>query len=142
MEYTPYPLNELMQALITCIVIATASSSVSITITQTELFLPLRNWVQRFGHMTGYLFKCFYCMAHWVVIAGMLVYHPNIIHSEWKVIDWIVTTFFTITLTTFVCGIMFKVFLLAMAKSSKEKEMKAASTQVVDEQPTESENLK
>ena len=55
-------------------------------------------------------------------IRSYYVYHPTLIKSKYIVIDWVVTTFFTITLTSFVCGMMFKVFLLAMEKSAKEKE--------------------
>jgi hypothetical protein len=111
-------------ALWTCIVLAIASASVSITITQTELFAPLRAWANKAGHMIGHLFHCFYCISHWVVIAGIAVYRPVIISSGVSIIDLTVSTFFTIALSAFFCGVIFKVFLAAMAKMMKEREVK------------------
>lgn len=113
-----------LNALWTCLVIAIAASSISYTITQTELFGPLRNWTQKLGHMIGYLFTCFYCMSHWVVLAAIAIYQPVLIDSGHLLIDLIVSTFFTITLTAFFCGLIYKVFLTAIAMKMKEKEIK------------------
>ena len=107
-----------------CIVIAIAASSISYTITQTELFIPVRTWSQKLGHMIGYLFSCFYCMSHWVVLAGVLIYKPVLLNSGYLAIDLVISTFFTITLCAFICGLIFKVFLVAMAMKIKEKEIK------------------
>ena len=120
---------QILHALWVCLVIAIASASVSMTITQTELFVPVRAFTEKLGHMIGYLFKCFYCMNHWVVIAGMVFYHPRVIVSDYILVDWIVSTFFTITLSSYISGFMFKVFLTAMAKKQKEQEMHQAKSQ-------------
>lgn len=122
-------MNELLnsptlEAFWTCVVLAMASASVSITITQTELFATLREWTNKLHPMIGYLFHCFYCMSHWVVIAGTVVYHPVLISSGFGFIDWLVSTFFTVTLTSFFCGLMFRVFLVAMEKKMTEYESK------------------
>lgn len=114
-----------LSALWACVVIAVASSSVSITITQTELFAPLRALMQKAGHMIGYLFQCFYCMKHWVVAALILVYQPILIESGFSVVDLAVSWFFTVTISSFVSGAMFKVFLQAMGSKMKEKELMA-----------------
>jgi hypothetical protein len=111
-------------ALWTCVVIAIASASVSITVTQTELFAPLRTLANKAGHMIGHLFHCFYCISHWVVIACIAVYRPVIISSDVALVDWTVSAFFTITLATFFSGMIFKVFLAAMMKMVKERELK------------------
>lgn len=108
-----------------CLVIAIASSSTSITIAQTELFAPLRALMQKAGHMIGYLFQCFYCMKHWVVGVLILIYQPILIASGLSIVDLAVSWLFTITLSSFVSGAMFKVFLLAMSSKIKEKELKA-----------------
>ena len=104
----------LASALPECILIALASGSISMTITQTELFAPLRAWTAKKNAMLGHLFHCFYCMSHWVVFAGMLVYHPLLLQSGVVVIDWIMTAFVTLTLATFINGVMFKVFQAAI----------------------------
>lgn len=98
-----------------CLMIALAAASISMTITQTELFAGLRRWTVKKNAMLGYLFQCFYCLSHWVVFAGMLVYRPYLLHSGMPVIDWIMTAFITLTLTTFVNGMIFKVFQMAVS---------------------------
>ncbi|MGP8305563.1 DUF1360 domain-containing protein [Vibrio sp. YIC-376] len=114
------------EALWICFVLAVAASSISITITQTELFIPVQNIANKCGHMIGYLFKCFYCMKHWVVILGMAVYHPRIIMSDFIVIDWLVSTFFTITVSSLISGFLFDVFIKAMNKKLKQKDVQEA----------------
>ncbi|WKV51712.1 DUF1360 domain-containing protein [Dickeya fangzhongdai] len=113
-----------LKALWACIVLSVAAASISFTITQTELFVPVRNMANKIGHMTGYLFHCFYCMSHWVVFAGVLIYRPVIISSGNIVVDLVVTSFFTVTLTTFINGFMFRSFINAMEKMMKERELK------------------
>lgn len=118
-----------ISALWTCLVIAVAASSISHTITQTELFAPLRKWMPKLGHMIGYLFTCFYCMSHWVVALGVLIYQPVLIHSGSMVADLVVSAFFTITLSAFISGLLFKVFLTAIAMKVKQKEAQAFLSQ-------------
>lgn len=111
-----------------CFIIALASANISITITQTEIFQPLRLLANKAGHMIGYLFHCFYCMNHWVVIAAMCIYQPRLITSPYPIVDWIVTTFVTISLSVFLSGVVFKVFLTAMSKKLREEEIKQTMT--------------
>lgn len=113
-----------IHSLWSCLVIAIAASSISYSITHTELFSPLRSWSQKLGHMIEYLFSCFYCMSHWVVFAGILIYRPVLISSEYLVVDLLVSAFFTIAISAFISGFIFKVFLTAMAMKIKEKEIK------------------
>lgn len=120
--------SEVISALWTCTVLAVASASLSVTISQTELFAPLRAWADKVGHMTGHLFHCFYCISHWVVIIGVAIYRPVLISSGAVIVDWIVSAFFTITLAAFFSGIIFNVFLSAMGKKMKERAVKKALT--------------
>ncbi|HYG91560.1 MAG TPA: hypothetical protein VD978_35515 [Azospirillum sp.] len=108
----------------TCLVIALASSSISITITQTELFAPLRALANKVHPMAGHLLHCFYCTSHWAVIAGVVIYQPVLVSSGYLIADLIVSTFFTITITAFLSGLIFTVFLAAMAKMMKERMVK------------------
>ena len=113
-------------ALWECLIIAFASASVAMSVTQTELFAPLRAFVAKRNAMLGHLFQCFYCFSHWVVIAGITLYFPVILDSGNPVINWLVSVFFTITLTAFICGLMFKVFLAAMTAHEKQHALKQA----------------
>ena len=106
----------------TCVVIALAASSISIT--QGELFAPLRNGMQKLGHMIGHLFQCFFCVSHWVVFLGIAIYRPQLTDSSFALIDWIVAGFFSLTLSTLISGLLFKVLLTGMAKKIRDKELK------------------
>lgn len=108
-----------------CFVIAAAASSISITITQTEVFAPWRRFTEKLGHMIWYLFQCFYCVKHWVIFLGIAIYQPIIIQSGHRLVDLVVSAFFTVTLSTLISGIMFRAFVGAMEKKVKEAEMKA-----------------
>lgn len=107
-----------------CLVVAIAASSVAMTVTQTELFRPMREWIVGKNAMMGHLFHCFYCFSHWTVFAGIAVYRPVLISSGAIWVDWIVSAFFTLTLASFVCGLMFKVFHAAMTKKMMEVDVK------------------
>lgn len=97
-----------------CVAIALASASIAMTITQTELFAGLRAWTAKKHALLGHLFHCFYCMSHWTVLVSMLIYRPYLLHSDVAVVDWVMTAFITLTLTTFISGLMFKVFQAAV----------------------------
>jgi hypothetical protein len=115
---------DVLNSLWVCFVIALAASSISISITQGELFAPLRNWAQKAGHMTGHLFQCFFCISHWIVFVGIAIYRPAITESGFAPVDWIVAAFFSLTLSTLVSGLLFKVLLTGMAKKVRDKEIK------------------
>ncbi|WP_334183031.1 hypothetical protein [Novosphingobium sp.] len=106
-----------------CVIIAIAASSISITITLTEIFRPLRELINKAGHMIGYLFHCFYCMSHWAVFVGIVIYRPVLISSGMRWVDLIVSAFVTITLSTLVSGIIFSAFNMAMSYKMKEREL-------------------
>lgn len=114
---------EFIQDLWVCLVIAVASASIATTITLTELFVPVRNFANKCGHMIGYLFQCFYCMSHWIVLFAVAIYQPILIKSEYYLIDLIVSAFFTITVSTLVNGIIFKVFTCKMKMKVIENEI-------------------
>ncbi|WP_321822630.1 MULTISPECIES: hypothetical protein [unclassified Burkholderia] len=112
-----------LQALWTCIVIAFAAASISITVTQTVIFAPIRTWADKANSTLGYLFQCFYCFCHWVVIAAVAFYRPTLLPGGNLIVGWLVSVFFTVTIATMLSGVMFKVFLVAMAKKVQEQKM-------------------
>lgn len=97
-----------------CLMIALAAASLSMTITQTELFAPIRGWTARKNAMLGHLFSCFYCMSHWTVAAGMLLYRPALLQSGIGFIDWLMTAFIVLTVATLINGLLFRVFQAAV----------------------------
>ncbi|TQV74167.1 hypothetical protein FKG94_16290 [Exilibacterium tricleocarpae] len=107
----------------TCAVLALSASCLSITVTQTELFAPMRAWISQKNSLIGHLFQCFYCLSHWVVFVGIFVYQPTLVSSSFKFIDLVISAFFTIGLSTFFSGIVFKVFISALSKARLENEV-------------------
>jgi hypothetical protein len=57
-----------------------ALAAISMTVTQTELFAAFREWTTKKNAGWGF-FQCFYCLSHWVVFGGMLVYRPALLQS-------------------------------------------------------------
>ncbi|WP_421853434.1 hypothetical protein [Marinomonas sp.] len=109
----------------TCLVIAIASSCVSITITQTELFASMRTWITQKNILLEHLFHCFYCLSHWIVFVLIALYQPILINGSHVLINLTVTAFVTIGLATLISGLVFNVFLKAMTKAKLERELNA-----------------
>lgn len=116
----------MIATLTTCLMIALAASSISITVTQTELFASFREWTAKKNALVGHLFQCFYCLSHWVVFGGMAVYRPALLNSGFALVDWVMTAFITITFATLISGLMFKVFQAAIGMHVMKHEAQKA----------------
>jgi hypothetical protein len=123
-----YPLTSAnLDAFWICLTLAVATSSIVVTVTNTEVFAPWRAWTEkRLPHMLSYLFKCFYCLSHWVIFLGIFIYRPVLIQSDYLIADLIVSAFVTITLSTLVSGFIAKASLTFMNMKMREKEVKEA----------------
>lgn len=111
-------------ALWTCTILAMAASSISITVTQTEIFAPLRGAMNRVHPMVGHLFHCFYCFSHWAAIAGVALYRPLLVSSGYPLADLTISVFFTIALAAWMSGLIFTAFLAAITKHAKQAQLK------------------
>ena len=61
---------------------AFAISAGSITLTRSAMFIPVRRWIARdMGELAGALFRCHYCMSHWLSAAVIAVYQPMLIST-------------------------------------------------------------
>ena len=118
------PNAEALAALWTCAVLAVAASSISITVTQTEIFAPLRSAMNRVHPMVGHLFHCFYCFSHWAAIAGVALYRPVLISSGYPLADLTISVFFTIGLAALTSGLIFTAFIAAVTKHAKQAQLK------------------
>lgn len=88
------------------VVVSCAIASAALTITKSKLFFPFREWVE--AHTPpfwGSLILCSYCLSHW--LAGALVFVTGWLHfTDRPILDWAVTTFAVIALSTVVQGAM------------------------------------
>ena len=64
--------------------------SVAFTITETKLFLPLREWVNGRSTFLGKLVNCGYCLGHWIAFALLVVNKPKIVEFYW-LLDYFLT---------------------------------------------------
>lgn len=115
--------ENLLQSVWVCLVIALVSACIAISVTQQEMFRPLRQWAAGKNAMAGHLFSCFYCFSHWVVFAGIAIYRPVVVNSGYLLVDLVVTAFFTVGLATVCSGVILQMVRIAIAKASEEQEL-------------------
>ncbi len=66
------------------------TASISFTLTETKLFLPLREWMKRKNSTLGGLLSCGYCFSHWVAFALVAIYQPELFELWW-LLDYFLT---------------------------------------------------
>jgi hypothetical protein len=82
-----------MLALYTCIILALATATASLTITHAVIFRPVRNLAEKLGTWMGELFACPYCFSHWVSLFFVLIYRPRLIEFNIVIdlgVSWLV----------------------------------------------------
>jgi hypothetical protein len=57
------------------------TASIAFTLTETKLFLPLREWTLKKSRFLGKLIHCGYCSAHWIAFALVAIYRPRLLES-------------------------------------------------------------
>ena len=66
------------------------TASVSFTVTETKLFLPIREWIKAKNSYFGELISCGYCFGHWLAFALVAVYRSKLSESWW-LLDYFLT---------------------------------------------------
>lgn len=66
------------------------TASVSFTVAEAKLFLPIREWAKRRNAYLGELLSCGYCFGHWVAFVLVAIYRANIFELWW-LIDYFLT---------------------------------------------------
>ncbi len=67
-----------------------ATASISFTITETKMFMPVREWAKNKNVFLGELVSCGYCFGHWVAFALVAIYQPKLFESWW-LLDYFLT---------------------------------------------------
>ncbi|HEX2059355.1 MAG TPA: DUF1360 domain-containing protein [Thermoanaerobaculia bacterium] len=111
------------------VILALAVSAIAMSITQGTIFAPFRTWLAAKNHRLGELFACFFCLSHWVAFAAVAVFQPRPLRSGFYVADLVVSAFATIGLAVITSGIIFRVFLAAMAVHREREAKQAAAVQ-------------
>jgi hypothetical protein len=72
------------------IYLSLVTASISFTVTETKLFLPLREWIKKHSSFSGELLTCGCCFGHWVAFALVAIYRPRLFHCWW-LLDYFLT---------------------------------------------------
>lgn len=95
-----------------CAIIALTCSGIAMSFTQGSMFDPIRAWIMSENKLLGDLFKCFFCLSHWLAFAAVAIYQPRPLRST-PLADFIVASFTIVTLATLASGLMFTAFFMA-----------------------------
>ena len=95
-----------------CVVIALTCSGIAMSFTQGSMFDPVRAWIMSKNQLLGDLFKCFFCLSHWLAFAGVAIYQPRPLQATLPA-DLVVAAFTIVTLATLASGLMFAAFFTA-----------------------------
>jgi hypothetical protein len=90
------------------------TASVSFTVTETKLFKPMREWVRIKSVWGGDLVSCGYCFGHWVALALVIIYQPQLFQC-WYLLDLLLTAL----VVAWLAGFQWALLCLLMLKAQK-----------------------
>lgn len=67
-----------------------AAASLSFTVTETKVFMSIREWAKSKKSFLGELLSCGYCFGHWVAFALVAIYRPRLFEFWW-LLDYFLT---------------------------------------------------
>lgn len=102
------------------LVLALATSAISVTITRSGVFHGPRDWIADRSQWFGELVHCPYCMSHWVSLVLMLWYDLRIVPDTYWLVDLVVSALAVVAVASF--------FTLIVMLSYKHAALAAGST--------------
>ena len=112
-----------LRMLITLATLSFATAFISVTVTKSKFFAPLRDFFFNralsgpgstvFSRVMDWIYElisCTYCFSHWVAIAFVAIYHQKIynLNSGVFLLDMAVLVFLIVGLSSFIWGWFFK----------------------------------
>jgi len=76
------------------------TASLCFTVTETRIFMPLREWVKSKITFLGELLSCGYCFGYWVAFVLVVIYRPKLFESWWP-LDYFLTALVIAWLSAF-----------------------------------------
>ena len=76
------------------------TASISFTVSESKLFMPLRDWAKKKLAYLGEFLSCGYCLGHWMAFALVAVYRPKLFDSWW-LLDYFLTALVIAWLSAF-----------------------------------------
>lgn len=75
------------------LIMALATATISVTVAQSKLCKPVREWITQHWTWGGDLISCPYCLGHWVAAVMVTIYPwTGTMTLHWWVILWLATT--------------------------------------------------
>jgi len=90
------------------LVLSLAVGTIALTISSSNLFETVRNFVDELSEWLGSLIECSYCLTHWIALAVMLMYRPRLIESGFAWADWTISYFALVALSAAVGGVLLR----------------------------------
>ncbi len=72
------------------ILFSLVAASISFTVSESKLFMPLRDWAKKKLAYLGEFFSCGYCLGHWVSFGLVAIYQPKLF-GFWWLLDYFFT---------------------------------------------------
>ena len=72
------------------IYLSLVTASISYTVTETRLFMPLREWIKKRNSFLGKILFCGYCFGFWIALALVVIIHPRLFELWW-LLDYFLT---------------------------------------------------
>ena len=82
------------------IYLSLVTASISFTISEAKIFLPLREWTKKKSTFFGNLLSCGYCFGHWVAFLLVAIYRPRLFEFWW-LLDYFLTALLISWLSAF-----------------------------------------
>ena len=96
------------------IYLSLVTTSIAFTVSESKLFLSLRNWFLQKIPILGKLFSCGYCLGYWLAFGLVIVYRPRLFNSWWP-LDY----FLTALVIAWLSGIQWAAMCCLMEKGGK-----------------------
>lgn len=96
------------------IYLSVVTASIAFTVTETKLFKPLREWLQKKSTFLGELFSCGFCFGYWIAFALTVLYKPRLFNQWWP-LDY----FLTAVVIAWFSGLQWAFMCLLMDKAGK-----------------------
>lgn len=86
------------------LVLSLICASIAYTVSEQEIFRPVREWTKKKTAWIHKLISCGYCLGHWVAFGLVFVYRPRVVHSTFPLADY----FFTALLIAWLSGFQWR----------------------------------
>lgn len=98
------------------VIMSIVTATVSYTIAKAVIFEDFRHFlhaeaqVSVMGDFFHELFTCPYCLSHWIALILVAVYQPRIIDSGFGPLDFAMSIFVIVTLSTIIGGYLWRAY--------------------------------